>query len=337
MSGKTKGGPKAPATPALEPRIDISVIILSYDRVKLLERTLTACIDPRTAPGVAYEIIIVDNHPDQLAEAVAEKIAAKSKAPVSYLADARRNISIVRNLGIKYARGRYVAFIDDDEAPDPRWLSELYHCLERTGADAAFGPKHPEFEEGHPPEWDPEGWRYTLDFRLPPDTPLHLFGRLRRKGKGLGSGNAAFRVATCLAGPEPFSVAFGDGNGEDTHLLFRLALAGKRFVWCPTALVREYMEVERTRPQYLITRMKRGSQHYAASRIATSDHPKMMQARVAALGLAQIAVHLAAYVIGGEWLTEERFDHRIGMAKGLGKLTWRAPIGFIDEKAAKAA
>ena len=58
-----------------------------------------------------------------------------------------------------------------------------------------------------------------------------------------------------------------------------------------------------------------------------------MQARVVALGLAQFAVHLASYLIGGEWLAEESFDHRIGMAKGLGKLTWRAPIGFIDEKA----
>jgi len=326
--------PRPKAGAKAKPGIDISVVILSYDRVNLLARTLTACIDPRTAPGVAYEIIVVDNHPDKLAEGLVADIAAASAAPVTYLADARRNISIVRNLGVRFARGRYVAFIDDDEAPDPKWLSELFHCLERTGADAAFGPKHPVFAEGHPPEWDPQGWRYTLDFRLPADTELHLFGRLRRKGKGLGSGNAAFRVATCLAGPEPFSFAFGDGNGEDTHLLFRLALAGRRFVWCPTALVREYMEIERTKPGYLITRMKRGSQHYAASRIATSAHPRLMQARVAALGLAQIAVHLGAYLIGGEWLAEERFDHRIGMAKGLGKLTWRAPIGFIDEKAA---
>jgi succinoglycan biosynthesis protein ExoM len=315
-------------------KVDISVVVLSYDRVNLLERTLRACVDPRTAPGVAYEIIVVDNHPDRLAEALVAAIAEETGAPLAYLADARRNISIVRNLGIKAARGRYVAFIDDDEAPDPNWLSALFHCLERTGADAAFGPKHPVFEAGHPPEWDPQGWRYTLDFQLPADTELHLFGRLRRKGKGLGSGNAAFRVATCFDTPEPFAVAFGDGNGEDTHLLFRLALAGRRFVWCPTALVREFMEIERTKPTYLITRMKRGSQHYAASRIATSSHKRLMQARVSALGLAQFAVHLGLYLIGGEWLAEERFDHRIGMAKGLGKLTWRAPIGFIDEKAA---
>jgi glycosyltransferase involved in cell wall biosynthesis len=315
-------------------KVDISVVILSYDRVHLLERTLKACLDPATALGMAFEIIVVDNHPDCLARGLVEGLAATAAVPVRYLNDARRNVSIVRNLGIKAARGTYVAFIDDDEAPDPRWLSELFACLERTGADAAFGPKYPEFEAGHPPEWDPEGWRYTLDFRLPADTELHLFGRLRRKGKGLGSGNAAFRVATCLDGPEPFSVAFGDGNGEDTHLLFRLALAGRRFVWCPTAMVREFIETERTKPSYMITRMKRGSQHYAASRVATSDMKLFTRIKVSALGAAQFVVHAGLYALSCEWLGRRSFDHRIGMAKGLGKLTWRAPIGFIDEKAA---
>lgn len=314
------------------PRIDVSVVVLSYDRVHLLERTLRACLDPRTAPGVRFEILVVDNHPGLLAKGLVERLAAAEPAPITYLSDARRNVSIVRNLGVKASRGRYVAFIDDDEAPDPRWLSELFQCLERTGADAAFGPKLPQFEAGRPPDWDPQGWLYTLDFRMPADHELRLFGRLRRKGKGLGSGNAAFRVATCLDVAEPFSVAFGDGNGEDTHLLFRLALAGRRFVWCPTAIVREYIETDRTKPSYMITRMKRGSQHYAASRIATSSAKRLTQIRIALLGLAQFAVHAGLYLLGGEWLGRTRFAHRIGMAKGLGKLTWRAPIGFIDEK-----
>jgi glycosyltransferase involved in cell wall biosynthesis len=315
------------------PMIDVSVVVLSYDRVHLLERTLRTCLDPRTAPGVRFEILVVDNHPGLLAKDLVERLAATAPAPLTYLSDARRNVSIVRNLGVKASRGRYVAFIDDDEAPDPRWLSELFQCLERTGADAAFGPKLPQFEAGRPPDWDPQGWLYTLDFRMAADRELRLFGRLRRKGKGLGSGNAAFRVATCLDVAEPFSVAFGDGNGEDTHLLFRLALAGRRFVWCPTAIVREYIETDRTKPSYMITRMKRGSQHYAASRIATSSAKRLTQIRIALLGLAQFAVHAGLYLLGGEWLGRTRFAHRIGMAKGLGKLTWRAPIGFIDEKA----
>ena len=100
MTATPRSRTKSPAKPA----VDISVIILSYDRVNLLARTLTACIDPRTAPGVNYEIIVVDNHPGKLVEALVADIAAVSAAPVTYLADARRNISIVRNLGIKFAR-----------------------------------------------------------------------------------------------------------------------------------------------------------------------------------------------------------------------------------------
>lgn len=311
--------------------IGISVVILSYDRVHLLARTLAGVL-AQTAPGVGFEVIVVDNHPDQLARALVQGLAARSTAPVTYLSDARRNISIVRNVGIAAARGRYVAFIDDDEAPDAGWIAELYACLERTGADAAFGPKLPEFEGGRAPDWDPNGWRYTLDFQLPADTELHMFGRFRKKGKGLGSGNAAFRVATCLAGPEPFAVAFGDANGEDTQLLFRLAQAGRRFVWTPDAVVREFIEIDRARPEYMITRMKRGSQHYAVCRIDTSRNKPLTTVRVALLGLAQWAVHAGLYVASGEFLRPGRFDHRIGMAKGLGKLTWRSPIGFIEEK-----
>lgn len=311
--------------------IDISVVVLSYDRVHLLERTLKGIFE-RGGAGVGFEVIVVDNHPERLAQALVARWAGEG-APVVYLSDARRNISIVRNLGIKAARGRYVAFIDDDEAPDSGWLKALLDTLERTGADAAFGPKLPEFEGGRAPDWDPEGWRYTLDFRLPADTELHLFGRFRKKGKGLGSGNAAFRVATCLADAEPFDVAFGDANGEDTQLLFRLALAGRRFVWAPDAVVREFIETERARPDYMITRMKRGSQHYAVCRIATSRHKLATTARVTLLGLAQMGVHAGLYVATGEFMKPRRFDHRIGVAKGLGKLTWRSPIGFIEEKA----
>lgn len=314
--------------------VDISVVILSYDRVHLLERTLRGCAHQGGDWG-RFEIIVVDNHPDELARSLVEGLAVETGVDMTYLADPRRNISIVRNKGIAAASGRYVAFIDDDEEPQPNWLAELTACLDRTGADAAFGPKLPEFEGGRAPDWDPQGWRYTLDFQMAADEDIHMFGRLRKRGKGLGSGNAAFRVATCLAEPEPFSVAFGNANGEDTQLLFRLAMAGRRFVWCPSAVVHEFIERSRARPDYMITRMKRGSQHYAVCRIDTSDNKPLTTAKVALIGLAQMTVHAGLYVASGEFLDRaHRYDHRIGMAKGLGKLTWTAPIGFIEEKAA---
>ena len=136
--------------------VDISVVILSYDRVHLLERTLRGCAEQGGDWG-RFEIIVVDNHPDQLARSLVERLVAETGAAMIYLADPRRNISIVRNKGIAAASGRYVAFIDDDEEPQTGWLAALTACLDRTGADAAFGPKLPEFEGGRAPEWDPQG------------------------------------------------------------------------------------------------------------------------------------------------------------------------------------
>jgi succinoglycan biosynthesis protein ExoM len=314
--------------------VDVSVVVLSYDRVHLLKRTMAALLDPDVSRGVSFELVVADNHPDRLAEAFVLEFAATAPFPVRYFADGNRNYSVVRNLGVKAARGRYVAFVDDDEEPQAGWLAELYACLERTGGDAAFGRKLPLFESGAPPEWDPQARLFTLDREEPQDTVIHMFGRLRRPGKGLGTGNSIFRVATCFDTPEPFPVQFGVGGGEDTYLIYRLAYAGRRLIWCPGAVVVEFMEADRIRPSYMLQRFKRGSQHYASRIVALSPNKAMTTIKVALLGLAQFAVHLVLYVATRPFIGSRAFAHRIGMAKGLGKLTWRRPIEFINERAA---
>ncbi len=55
--------------------------------------------------------------------------------------------------------------------------------------------------------------------------------------------------------------------------------------------------------------------------------------KVSLLGAAQFTVHAGLFILSGDWLRPVAPKHRIGMAKGLGKLTWRKPIGFIDEHA----
>ena len=314
--------------------IEVSVVVLSYDRVHLLERTLRALLKPDVSRGVAFELIVADNHTGKLAEGFIKTFAAEAPFPVTYLADGDRNYAVVRNLGVKAARGRYVAFIDDDEEPQAGWLSELHACLERTGADAAFGRKLPLFESGSPPDWDPEAKLFTLDRQEPQDTEIAMFGARRRPGKGLGTGNSIFRVATCLTGPEPFDVKFGIGGGEDTYLLFKLAQEGRRFIWCPSAVIVEFMETDRIRQSYMLQRLKRGSQHYASRRVLLSPKRTSTAIRVALLGLAQFCVHLGLYILTRPFSGPKSFEHRAGMAKGMGKLTWRTPVGFIDEKAA---
>jgi len=313
---------------------DVTIAVLSYDRVDLLERTLLAARQQVVPAEFSYDIVVADNHPDRLAEGLVARLNAAGGVPIRYVADPVRNISVIRNVSIDAARGfsPYIAFVDDDEKPDPDWVAALYACMERTGADAAFGPKYPEFEAGHAPAWDPEGWYFTCDFRQPADSPIVLFGKLRKRGKGLGSGNSIFRMATAFATPKPFNEAFGNAGGEDTELFFRLTREGKRFVWCPDAKVREFMQATRANYEYMRTRLKRGSQHYAASRMANSSNKLLARAKIAAIGLAQIGVHGTLFVLRGDFLNPNKVGNRLGIAKGMGKLTYHAPIGFIEEK-----
>jgi succinoglycan biosynthesis protein ExoM len=281
--------------------VAVSVMVPCFDRIELLERTLRACFTQSLPDGLAWEILVCDNHPDQLARSMILSLQPASPVPLRYLPAPARNIARARNVGVAAATGRYMAFVDD-EAPDPGWLANYYACLERTGADAAFGPKYPVFASGRPPAWDPEARNYTTDFQVPADTQI---GRVGRSGRVLGAGNSFMRMATCLAEPKPFNEQIGAADGEDTELYFRLLKAGRRFV----------------------------SQTSARCRLSVSDNKLATHAMLLGAGLAQLVVHGALYVLTGEFRTQNRVRHRLGIARGLGKLTYRRGfLGFIEER-----
>jgi succinoglycan biosynthesis protein ExoM len=308
----------------------VSVMIPCFDRIPLLERTLRAVFTQSLPEGLGWEILVCDNHPDALSRPLVESLQPLSPVPLRYLPAPARNIARARNVGVAAATGRYMAFIDDDEAPDPGWLASYYACLERTGADAAFGPKYPVFPTGQPPSWDPQATNYKTDFEVPADTQI---GRVGGSGRVLGTGNSFMRMATCLNEPKPFNEQIGAADGEDAELYFRLLKAGRRFVWCPDATVQEIMLESRLNYTYIRLRLKRGSQTSARCRLSVSDNKLATHALLHAAGLAQIAVHGALFVLTGEVLTQNRVVHRLGIARGLGKLTYRHGfLGFIEER-----
>ncbi len=294
----------------------VSVVIPCYDRLALLERTLRACIAQQA--DVAWEIVVADNHPDRLAVSLLAGFA--SPVPLRHVPAGERNIAIARNRGIAAAEGALIAFVDDDEAPDPGWLAAHLACLNRTGADASFGPKYPTFEGGTPPSWDPNGAFYTTDFRLPADTEIRPLDWWPPQARGLGTGNSMLRRATCLAGPAPFDEAFGRAGGEDTMLLLGLAKAGRRFVWCPDAKVSEFNEAGRLTAGYMAKRVQRSARHSAAVRLAISDRKIVTRLGTTAVGLAQLGLY------GALWAATRQPRHAMKVSKGLGKLG----VGGLD-------
>jgi glycosyltransferase involved in cell wall biosynthesis/GT2 family glycosyltransferase len=96
----------------------VSVVINTFNRSRSLEDTLKAL------GGLDYprlEVVVVNGPSTDDTARVLERRADRIKRGDCDEA----NLSMSRNIGIGLAAGEVIAFIDDDAAPHPRWISEL--------------------------------------------------------------------------------------------------------------------------------------------------------------------------------------------------------------------
>lgn len=222
--------------------IDVSICIATFRRPQGLLRLLRslARLDPASP---RHEIIVADNDAAGSGEAAVRQ-ARSEGLDVQYEIEPVRGIAQARNRSLAPARGRYVAFVDDDEEADARWLLELVGEVERHGADGAVGPVLPRFHE-RTPRWMIEGGFFERP-RLPTGTVLD-------RG-GFRTGNALVRRAHLAALRGPFDERFALTGGEDTDMFMRLIAAGSRVIAVDSALVWEHLPPNRTTVRWYLSR-----------------------------------------------------------------------------------
>ena len=114
----------------------ISIVIPTYARPVQLAACLDALIAMRT-DGLAFEVIVVNDGGPGTIESVVT--ARRDRLPLRLLTQPqRRGPGGARNAGAAVARGRFIAFVDDDCRPSPTWLQVLLQHLE-THPDALLG------------------------------------------------------------------------------------------------------------------------------------------------------------------------------------------------------
>ena len=119
--------------------IRVSVIVPTYRRPDRLDRCLAALMAQRLDPA-SFEVLVVDDAPDEATRRRVEARAAASPAPVRYLAVVGpHGPAAARNLGWRRAAGAVVAFTDDDCVPDPGWLAAGLAALADAEVVAATG------------------------------------------------------------------------------------------------------------------------------------------------------------------------------------------------------
>lgn len=151
--------------------IHISAIICTYNRADMLKGALESLIEQSLEPH-SYEIIVVDNaSTDRTPEVVR---AFQEKYPehrIVRLCELQRGLAYARNAGWRHARGRYVAYLDDDARASPDWLKNalvLFGTVKPTPI-CIGGPILP-FYDTPKPEW----FKDDYEIRTRGDAPRFL-------------------------------------------------------------------------------------------------------------------------------------------------------------------
>lgn len=98
----------------------VSVIVPTYNRAYCLGRALGSALQQTHSN---LEVLVIDDGSlDNTVEMVARDYGREPR--LRYLHQENRGVSAARNLGIKHAKGEYIAFLDSDDIWEP-WKLEL--------------------------------------------------------------------------------------------------------------------------------------------------------------------------------------------------------------------
>ena len=289
---------------------DVAVIVPTLRRPEALTQALRSLFVQTGVCDRLREIIVVDNDPRGTARETVDSLAAESPCLLIYRHEPKPGVATARNAALAASQAPLIAFLDDDEAASPTWLSALLKAQAATGADVVFGPIQGRVPEGL-------GWKTAYLERF--------FGREGPETTGLidhayGCGNSLMVRSTALPGPAPFDAASDESGGEDDALFSALEQRGGHFGWAADAWVEEFAPPHRATLRYALSRAFAYGQ--SPSQIAWRERKPvrvffwMAVGGVQAItwGLASFGLTLIAHPRRAETLDRA--------ARGLGKVFW---------------
>ncbi|WP_426191535.1 glycosyltransferase family 2 protein [Massilia sp. DWR3-1-1] len=221
----------------------IDVLVCTYQRPELLRKTLDG-IARCAATVESVRIVVVDNDHQQSARELTRAWAAQSGIPLEYFSQPQQNISLTRNVALDKVTAPWIAMIDDDEVPDPDWLSALLAAATRYDADVVFGPVISLFDS-RAPAWATHDAMFQRK-RFATGTAMPL--------KEMRTANSLLRASRHLQDGFRFDPVLGLSGGEDSELFARMHRSGYSMVWCDEACVREWTPPSRTTVRWVLKR-----------------------------------------------------------------------------------
>ncbi|MCR4842732.1 MAG: glycosyltransferase [Eubacterium sp.] len=114
--------------------VEVSVIMAVRDGARYLEDALDSVFIQRLPKGKRLEVIFIDDASSDGTGDIAERYAEKYDGVITVIHnEVNLGVAASRNMGIKMARGKYIAFLDGDDVWHKDKLKVQLEMLEETG------------------------------------------------------------------------------------------------------------------------------------------------------------------------------------------------------------
>ena len=228
----------------------VSVVVCTRDRAG----QLAACLDRLRALTYApLEIVVVDNAPTDASTRDLVTAVAAEDPRFRYVHEPRPGLSRARNAGLAAARGRYLAYTDDDVAVDPGWVEGLLRgfgradgvgCVTGLVATAGIAGAAEEYFDARAASWSTRCEPLVWSMAEGSDDPLFPYS------PGVfGTGASLALDRALLVGLGGFDEALGAGTrtrgGEDLDVFVRVLRAGHALAYEPAAVVWHHHRADR--------------------------------------------------------------------------------------------
>jgi len=255
-------------------------LMATHNGADTLERTLHA-MSELNSPAGGWRLVVVDNaSTDETAEILARW---RGRLPLVCICEPVLGKSTAMNTALKHATGDFIVMTDDDVLPDRDWLVEWRRVADSyPQCDLFGGAIIPHFDSG-PPVWNmPEACLTVLYAQ----TPQLAEGEIAPYD--VSGGNLAIRSSLRDAGWSfggGFMVGGGGLMGEDSDFVRRVAAAGHRIGFAPTARVGHIVHADQTRWWWIQGRFFRHGRGMFVFDEASQVFPRWRVRRAAGLAL----------------------------------------------------
>ncbi len=223
--------------------VDITIVLATYNRAPLLRKALKSLVQQETGGQFSYDILVIDDGSTDDTAAVVKGFTDNTPGlSMTYVYQENLGQSFALNKGAALAHGNWLAFFDDDQWAEPRWLAELYRVAREEEADCIGGAVALDLPESLPLELGTRT-RRMLSEKVPRANSRH-----RSIKENIGSGNALIRRSV-FKQVGNFDVVLR--CGYDTDLFWRIEQGGFRLAYAPHAVIHHVIPEPRLQPAYL--------------------------------------------------------------------------------------